>query len=402
MTAATVPAPPRSRVALALTGALLLLAFAAAPAADAASRGATRAQVKTLQRQVRELRRLVAQLQARPGHPTVAGAPAEVGASPDGIYDGNLEVKGRLRAAAGTGIAFNADGNLDGRGGADPNPYRVGLGVQAVNGSNGPRGNSILSDTANSAGASFFAPFYLNSDFRTTGSLTGYTAYMDVNRTSEGDQYGEAMPFYGNVVTNRAGVLTSGAELQNTVTAGSPARATGANVIVREHNPLSAYGDRLRGTAWASTGSRGVDVISGGSQPVGVGLNLRGEGGYARAISLDTGGMVPFAVGGDGQVALTNRGGAATVLRTAVSGDWQARLALRANGSLVWGDGRAPGLLSLDRLGKKTLHTNGRLVADGGLGVGNSRRAKRAGRLVRKMAVYDRKGHRLGYVPIYR
>jgi hypothetical protein len=85
-----------------------------------------------------------------------------------------------------------------------------------------------------------------------------------------------------------------------------------------------------------------------------------------------------------------------------VNGDSQARLALRADGRLVWGDGRAPGLVTLERLGAKSLHTNGRIVADRGLGVGNSRRARRAGKLVRKMAVYDRKGHRLGYVPIYR
>jgi hypothetical protein len=400
MTAATVPAALRYRLALASALVLMLLGAAAAPA-HASPNAATQAQVKALQRQVRDLRRLVAQLQAHTGNPTVAATPAETSAAPASTYDGDLEVKGRLQAA-GSGIAFNADGKLDGQGGADPNPYRVGLGVQAVNGSNGPRGDSILSDTANSAGASFFAPFYLNSDFRTAGSLTGYTAYVDVNQTPQGDQYGEAMPFYGRVATNRAGALTSGAELQNTVAAGSPARATGANVIVDENNPLSAYADRLHGTAWASTGSRALDLISSGSQPVGVGLMLRGGGGFARAIALDSGGMVPFAVGGDGQVALTNRSAAGNVLRALVSGDGQARLAVRADGRLVWGDGHTPGLLSLDRLGKKTLHTNGRLVADGGLGVGNSRPAKRAGKLVRKMAVYDRNGHRLGYVPIYR
>ena len=401
MTAATVPTPLRCLAALA--GVLLLLVFGTLPQPARASVDAsTRAQVKTLQRQVRELRILLAQLQARPPRARIAGAPADISAAPGGIYDGDLQVKGRLSAAAGSGVAFNADGNLDGRGGADPNPYRVGLGVQAINGSNGPRGDSILSDTANSAGASFFAPFYLNSDFRTAGSLTGYTAYVNVNQTPQGNQYGEAMPFYGGVVTSRAGALTSGAELQNTVTAGSPARATGANIIVNENNPLSAYGDQLRGTAWASTGSRGVDVISQGSQPVGIGLLLRGGGGFARAIALDSGGIVPFAVGGDGQVALTNRSAVANVLQTLVSGEAAPRLAVSADGRLAWGDGSAPGLLSLERLGKTTLHTNGRLVADGGLGVGNSRRAKRAGKLVRKMAVYDRKGHRLGYVPIYR
>jgi hypothetical protein len=401
MTAATVPAPLRYPALLACA---LLLLFLGAPAqpARAASGAATRAQVKSLQRQVRQMRALLATLQQRVPHGQVAAAPADLSAAPGGIYDGDLQVKGRLSASGGSGVAFNADGNLDGRGGADPNPYRVGLGVQAINGSNGPRGDSILNDTANSAGASFFAPFYLNSDFRTEGSLTGYTAYVTVNQTPQGNQYGEAMPFYGGVVTSRAGALTSGAELQNTVTAGSPARATGANIIVNENNPLSAYGDQLRGTAWASTGSRGVDVISQGSQPVGVGLLLRGGGGFARAIALDSGGIVPFAVGGDGQVALTSRFATASVLQALVSGEPAARLAVSADGRLVWGDGHAPGLLSLERLGQKTLHTNGRLVADGGLGVGNSRRAKRAGKLVRKMAVYDRTGHRLGYVPIYR
>jgi hypothetical protein len=344
---------------------------------------------------------MVAQMQAQGpiGHgPRVSSD----GADPAAIHRGDLEVQGRLRAAAGTGIAFNADGNLDGKGGTDPNPYRVGLGVGAVNGSNGPRGDSILSDTANGAGASFFAPFYLHSDFRTTGSLTGYTAYLDVNETPGGSQYGEAMPFYGGVVTNRAGALTSGAELQNTVEAGSPARATGANIIVRENNPLSAYADKLRGTAWASTGSRGVDVISQGSRPVGVGVLLRGGAGYERAIALQNGGGVPFSVGGDGQVALAGQAGTDTVLRTGVAGDGQPRLMLRADGRLVWGDAGVPSALTLERNGANALRTNGRLIADRGLGVGNSRPAKKAGKLVRKMEVFDRNGRRLGFVPIYR
>jgi hypothetical protein len=386
---------------------LLLVCLAPMPASarvsqNASSPAALRKQVRDLERQIRSLRAMMAQLQAQgpAGQgPRVSSEAADSG----GVHYGDFEVKGRLNAAAGTGIAFNADGNLDGKGGSDPNPYRVGLGVGAVNGSNGPRGDSVLTDTANGAGASFFAPYYLQSNFRTTGSLTGYTAYLDVDETAKGGQYGEAMPFYGGVVTRRLGALTSGAELQNTVEAGSPARATGANVIVRENNPLSAYADKLRGTAWATTGSRGVDVISQGSHPVGVGVLLRGGAGYERAIALQSGGgSTPFSVGGDGQVALAGHAGTDTVLRTLVDGEGQPRLMVRADGRLVWGDGRVPRALTLERNGANTLRTNGRLIADRGLGVGNSRRAKKAGKLVRKMEVFDRNGRRLGFVPIYR
>jgi hypothetical protein len=59
------------------------------------------------------------------------------------------------------------------------------------------------------------------------------------------------------------------------------------------------------------------------------------------------------------------------------------------------------GDVGLFRSMANTLKTDGKLIAEGGLGVGNSMLATSPGRVTRKIEVFDATGRSLGYVPVY-
>jgi hypothetical protein len=47
------------------------------------------------------------------------------------------------------------------------------------------------------------------------------------------------------------------------------------------------------------------------------------------------------------------------------------------------------------------VQTGEKLIADGGLGVGNSLSASSLGNVVKKIEVFDENGNSLGFVPVY-
>jgi hypothetical protein len=286
-----------------------------------------------------------------------------------------------------TGVAFNLDGQLDGQNGADTNPYRAGMGITTVNGKNvrgGVTTDAITSDIANGAGSAFYAPFYVNSTFDDKGSMTFYTGYLTVSEVGAGGVYGEGMTFYGSVTSQRTAALTSGIEVQNIITAGKPARGTAGNFIVTENNALAAYSAANFGasSAWLSTGSRIVDAVSNGSQPVGVGYHARGDMLVCfRATATSSGRQLLQAFVGTGANPLFNLG---------------------IGGVFQWGAGGAsPVDTDMFRLSPGTLKTGGMFIAGGGIGVGNSAAATTPGAVVKKIQVFDATGASIGFLPVY-
>lgn len=87
-----------------------------------------------------------------------------------------------------------------------------------------------------------------------------------------------------------------------------------------------------------------------------------------------------------------------------ISGDAGQRFGIFGDGTMKWGDGTGFTLDTvLQRLGANILGTasGDKLVANGGLGVGNSASATTPGTVVKKMEVFDASGASLGFVPVY-
>jgi hypothetical protein len=78
------------------------------------------------------------------------------------------------------------------------------------------------------------------------------------------------------------------------------------------------------------------------------------------------------------------------------------RLAVGVDGKLTFGRGGANALsTNLYESAADTLKTDDKLLAVGGIGVGNSVAATTPGSVTRKMEVFDASGASLGFVPIY-
>lgn len=137
-------------------------------------------------------------------------------------------------------------------------------------GSNGIRGDSIVSDIANSTGTTFGTGHFLategNGGFAGRGSIHGYQFRGIIAAHPEGDVYGEMGGFISTVTSNRRGALAEGAEIQARSNAGSPSRMAAVVAIAMEHNATIPY--------W----SRGVWAVSGGSQRAGEGVMVSGAG----------------------------------------------------------------------------------------------------------------------------
>ncbi len=83
-------------------------------------------------------------------------------------------------------------------------------------------------------------------------------------------------------------------------------------------------------------------------------------------------------------------------------GDAADRLRVRGDGALFWGTGAALDVATkFGRFGPGLLRADGKLLAAGGLGVGNSVAATSTGKLARKVEVFDAEGRSLGFVPVY-
>lgn len=95
--------------------------------------------------------------------------------------------------------------------------------------------------------------------------------------------------------------------------------------------------------------------------------------------------------------------GATNVRTSRVTGDSQARFTDAANGKRSYGPGNLVADAAFGRLAADILGTDpgDKLVANGGLGVGNSAAATVPGAVVRKAEVFDAAGASLGFVAIY-
>jgi hypothetical protein len=100
--------------------------------------------------------------------------------------------------------------------------------------------------------------------------------------------------------------------------------------------------------------------------------------------------------------AAPGAGNFAPLLTVRQTGDTNDRFRIRSDGTMFWGTGSAlDNGTKLSRWAAGVLRAEGKLVAAGGVGVGNSAPASNPGKLSRKVEVFDGEGRSLGYVPIY-
>lgn len=91
------------------------------------------------------------------------------------------------------------------------------------------------------------------------------------------------------------------------------------------------------------------------------------------------------------------------VFVTRVVGDTSERFLINAAGSMAWGAGNAPTDVSLSRIEAGVLRNQagGKIISQGGFGVGNSAAATTPGAVVKKIEVFDNVGVSLGFIPVY-
>lgn len=91
------------------------------------------------------------------------------------------------------------------------------------------------------------------------------------------------------------------------------------------------------------------------------------------------------------------------VFVTRVVGDVAERFSINASGAISWGAGNNHTDVSLGRIGPGILRNQigGKIISQGGFGVGNSVAATTPSTVVRKIEVFDNVGASLGFVPVY-
>lgn len=177
------------------------------------------------------------------------------------------------------------------------------------NATNGPRGDSITTDSANGGAFSQFAAFAaMSSSFSTSydqkGSHAHFFSWMQVDPyAGGGDVYCEAMNIYGALDTRRKGAFSTNMELANTVSSGTPARVAVARLIVQEANAASAYNSATFGAGSryiATGGAVGLEIVSQGAQPGGTGISFWGFTGFRTALGVFSPGTTTLVSGIDG------------------------------------------------------------------------------------------------------
>ncbi len=144
----------------------------------------------------------------------------------------------------GTAALFN--GNLDGAnlGGFH---FRVATSLFCANGTNGPRGDSIVIDTPSGDGATFYAANVVNAHdagaFATKGSYSAFQ-FTGTHEAEASGAYGELAGFTTQVQQKRTGGLTEGFEAAIFVHAGRPGRVMGFTSVISETNATLPYWDR--------------------------------------------------------------------------------------------------------------------------------------------------------------
>jgi hypothetical protein len=101
--------------------------------------------------------------------------------------------------------------------------------------------------------------------------------------------------------------------------------------------------------------------------------------------------------------ALTTTRSAATdvAMGTIVTNDTFDRFRILADGDMEWGPGNGSRDTNLYRSASNTLKTDDKLIAVGGIGVGNAASASTPGTVTNKIEVFDASGASLGFVAVY-
>lgn len=178
---------------------------------------------------------------------------------------------------------------LDAGGTAGEN-YSTGLGVELTNATNGARGDSIASDTALGAGASFGFGHYVNftadKALAGPGAMHGVGVYGEIAADS---RYGEGALMGGVITNNRDGALAEGYEVTIVDTTGG-GRNVGVGIIAKMQAAV---------TRWF----RGIWLSSQGTQAAGDAIYVDGPAGWSNVIvAKDTAGTVQFQVDAAGNV----------------------------------------------------------------------------------------------------
>lgn len=289
------------------------------------------------------------------------------------------------------GLLFDCTIDAAGSGALGNAGYHMRGGINCINGVNGPRGGTagthndwINTDTdgakadyANSTDFSFFGGMFMAETFATKGSFQGHIVNVissDDGGTNTG--YQEAFGYYGSMQSDCKGALTGMAEFSNHVMAGKQARASVINLILNEENAQSTYPTALGSTSQWARGARAIDLISGGAQPAGVGINFRGA--WKRPLLYDTGG---------GQGVVINDAGYVDISRVVGTGAAGLRIFTR------WGQGDSGGTPDVLAVGNPALEirtdmlrfadatTNPTPVADVTLGRGGASQIDITGKL---------------------
>lgn len=241
----------------------------------------------------------------------------------DSVIFGNV----LFRGAAATGSAADFGGAIA-AGGAGGTFYRAPMSLTATGGTNGARGDSIASDTANGSGATSFNGFYENSTggaaFTDKGSLNSYVAFMTLSPYSGGGSvYGEVGAFVAAVTNNRAGGRAEAFEAavnSGAAGAGIEGRNSGFLAVMSEFAAIANY--------WR----RGFWAASQGDHVSGDAYYADGSGGWTNFLN--------FIAPGGGSALKAN-----------------------SSGTFAWGDGTNPTDVSLGRTGAAVLGLTGNLQA---------------------------------------
>lgn len=195
---------------------------------------------------------------------------------------GSFTVGGTLLASAhglivnyADAIDFTRDGN---------NPVRAqNYLTGSTNGTNGSRGDSIASATANSNG-SFAISDFTSLVHATKGSMQGPSVIGTINEATEGAGiYGEMGLYEAALTINRQGAYAAIMEGAVTLNAGKQARGVGYVALMSEANTLASY--TMLDAVWNDTGARGIWISNVGAQDVGSAIFVESGGhDFARGI----------------------------------------------------------------------------------------------------------------------
>jgi hyaluronoglucosaminidase len=333
---------------------------------------AMRAQVRLLQTQMATLRRQ-------------AGAQGATGAT------GATGARGPVGPAGATGLT----GATGATGPAGPQGLRGLQGLPGVAGPPGPQGIQGPQGEKGEKGE--------KGDLATNQDLAGY-AQMSAAQTWRAAQTFADVVALRPAGTFGASTSTGGAlNLDNTANAGAGeviysnagAGATGRLLNVRADNPqFSAAAVHVD----YNGASNAVEVVNTGTGSPSVTLNVVSSNPNDTTLGISGQEL------GRGTAKITHTGTGADVDASALS------LNLAGTGTAAQGiflnapSGTTGKLLNLRNAGEEKIvaTADGKLLATGGLGVGNSAVATAiTGPVVRKVEVFDRTGASLGFVPVY-